>query len=137
MTHQKINLVGHLGQDPQLRHTPTGQVFTQFSLATHSRWTGPDGQAYEETTWFQVSAWGNLAKACHTYLQKGQPVLVEGRLTVDRETGGPRVWTDPNGSVRASFEVTALEVKFLGQKPSSTTDEPGPGGEAVDDEIPF
>ena len=137
MTYQKIILVGNLGGDPQLHFTDGGKAVTQFGLATNRRWTGANGQTQEETTWFQIITWGNLAETCNKHLSKGRQVFVEGRLTVDRESGGPRIWADQNGNVRASFEVTALEVKFLGRKPTSTTDEPGPGAEPIGDEIPF
>ena len=111
---QKLILVGNLGRDPELRFTPQGRAVTNFSVATNESWTGQDGQKNERTTWFRVSVWGKSAEACAQYLSKGRQVLVEGRLNIDSETGGPRIWTSQDGAPRASFEVTAFNVKFLG-----------------------
>jgi single-strand DNA-binding protein len=97
-----------------MRYTPSGQAVTNLSIATNRRWTTGDGQQQEETVWFRVSVWGKQAEVCNQYLSKGRQVLIEGRLTPDKETGGPRIWTDQNGNPRASFEMTAFEVKFLG-----------------------
>jgi len=138
MTFQKIIIIGNLGRDPELRHTPGGKPVTNFSVATNRRWTGTDGQPQEETTWFRVSAWGKLAEICSQYLSKGRQVFIEGRLTVDRASGGPRVWIDQDGTPRASFEVTALDMKFLGQKSSSSTTHGfEPEADLDGDEIPF
>jgi single-strand DNA-binding protein len=79
-----------------------------------------------------------MAEVCSQYLQKGRQVLVEGHLRPDPETGGPRIWTGNDGQARASFELTASSVKFLGGRGDSGGDE----GEAVsapveEEEIPF
>jgi single-strand DNA-binding protein len=112
--YQKLTIVGNLGTDPEMRYTPSGQAVTNLSVATNRRWTDGSGQQHEETTWFRVSVWGKQAESCNQYLSKGRQVFIEGRLTPDRETGGPRIWTDQNGNPRASYEMTALDVKFLG-----------------------
>jgi len=139
--YQKLTIVGNLGKDPELRYTPSGQAVCQFSVATSRKWTGSDGQPQEETVWLQVSTWGKQAETCNQYLSKGQKVLVEGRLTVDKQSGGPRVWQDQNGNWRASYEVNALEVKFLGGGQGSGSGDAGHhGGETAgltEDEIPF
>jgi len=70
----------------------------------------------KETVWFKITAWGKLAETCNTFLQKGKLVLIEGRLTVDSKTGGPRTWVGQDGQPRASYEVTAQTVKFLSQR---------------------
>lgn len=144
--YQKLVIVGNLGRDPEMRYTPSGQAVTHLNIATNRRWTGNDGQQQEETIWFRVSVWGKQAEACNQYLSKGQQVLVEGRLTADRETGGPRIWTDQNGSPRASYEMTAYEVKFLGSRGDSSSfaannmdsSEPAAADPGItEDEIPF
>jgi single-strand DNA-binding protein len=135
--YQQLTIVGHLGQDPEMRYTPSGQAVTNFSVATGRKWTTNDGQAQEETTWFRVAAWGKLGEVCNEYLAKGRQVMVIGRLTQDKETNGPRVWQASDGSYRASFEVTAHEVKFLGSKGDNGSRRE-PAGEAIDDDqIPF
>ena len=145
--YQKLTIVGNLGADPEMRYTPSGQAVTNFNVATNRRWTGNDGQQQEETVWIRVSTWGKLAEICNQYLKKGRQVFCEGRLVVDRETGGPRIWTDQNGNSRASYEMTALEVKFLGNRgdigPGYNDNEaPAPVGAKEDasmteEEIPF
>jgi single-strand DNA-binding protein len=138
--YQKLIIVGNLGRDPEMRYTSDGTPVTNFSVATNRRWTNADGSPGEETIWFRVSAWRRLAENCNQYLQKGRQVLIEGRLKPDPATGGPRMWTGNDGVARASYEVTALAVKFLGGRgeapPSEVAgapEEPPEEGE----EIPF
>jgi single-strand DNA-binding protein len=97
----------------------------------------------QETVWFRVSVWGKQAEVCNQYLSKGRQVLVEGRLTAEKETGGPRIWTDQNGKPRASYEVSAFEVRFLGTRADggggNLSGGPAAGVEdaLTEDEIPF
>lgn len=111
---QKLIIVGNLGGDPEMRYMPNGDPVTNFSLATNRRWTDKDGNQVEEATWFRVSVWGKSAEACNQYLTKGRQVLVEGQLVPDKGSGNPRVWTDTEGNARASFDVRAYNVLFLG-----------------------
>ncbi len=108
-----IIIVGNVGRDPEMRYTPSGQAVTSFSVATNRQYSNNNGELIKETTWFRVSAWGKQAETCNQYLKKGSKVLVEGRLTPDKETGGPRIWNGQDGAARASFEVTAQTVRFL------------------------
>jgi single-strand DNA-binding protein len=138
--YHKVMIVGNLGRDPEMRYTPDGTPVTNFSVATNRRWTGGDGQQKEETVWFRVTAWRRTAEVCNQYLQKGSQVFIEGQLKPD-ENGGPQIWTGNDGIARASFEVTALTVKFLGGRgggapadmPGSPEEPPAEGEE----EIPF
>lgn len=123
MSFQTIILAGNLGRDPEMRYTPSGQPVTNLNIATNRQYTTNSGERVKETTWFRVSVWGKQAEACNQYLRKGSMVLVEGRLTQDPATGGPRVWTGQDGSPRASFEVNAQTVRFL-----SSRQETGGGG---------
>ncbi|MCF6278651.1 MAG: single-stranded DNA-binding protein [Anaerolineales bacterium] len=144
--YQKLTIVGNLGNDPEMRYTPSGQAVTNLSIATNHQYTANSGERVKETTWFRVSVWGKQAEACNQYLKKGSKVLVEGRMTADPATGGPRIWTANDGSPRASFEVTAQTVRFLssrnedqaaggggyGQQPQNNGMTPPPS-----DDIPF
>jgi single-strand DNA-binding protein len=114
--YQTIIIVGNVGRDPEMRYTPSGQAVTSFSVATNRQYTNNNGEVVKETTWFRVSAWGKQAETCNQYIKKGSKVLVEGRLTADQATGGPRVWTGQDGSPRASFEVSAGTVRFLSSR---------------------
>lgn len=111
-----IIIVGNLGKDPEMRYTPSGQAVTSFSVATTRQYTSGSGEQVKETCWFRVSVWGKMAEVCSTYLKKGSKVLVEGRLTPDKSTGGPRVYDKQDGSSGASFEVNAQTVRFLSSK---------------------
>lgn len=135
-----IIIVGNLGKDPEMRYLPNGQAVTSFSVASSRQYNNSQGQQVKETTWFRVSAWGKQAETCANFLKKGSKVLVEGRLTPDLASGGPRVWTRQDGTPAASFEVTANTVRFL----SSRSEVEGGGmsemGDAPmgdDEDIPF
>ena len=138
--YHKIIIVGNLGRDPEMRYTPDGTPVTHFSVATNRRWTDQEGQQHDETTWWRVTAWGRQAEVCNQYLQKGRLVLVEGRLKPDPATGGPRIWTGNDGVARASFEVTALNVRFLGGGRGEEAGTPTPAQEEpaeAEEDIPF
>ena len=132
--YQKLVLVGNLGNDPEMRYTPSGQAVTNLSMATNRQYTSNSGEKVKETTWFRVSVWGKHAEACNTYLKKGSKVLVEGRMTQDNATGGPRIWTDNAGKPQASYEVTAQTVRFLDSKTAAQQNTQAP---ADDDDIGF
>ncbi|HBF40767.1 MAG TPA: single-stranded DNA-binding protein [Anaerolineaceae bacterium] len=136
--YQRIVIVGRLGRDPEMRFTPAGQAVTSFSVATDYVHNDASGKSVKETVWFRVSAWGKLAETCNNFLSKGKLVLVEGRLTADSKTGGPRIWTGQDGTPKANYEISAQSVKFL----SAKTEGAGAGEEeadmtVTDDGIPF
>lgn len=108
-----IIIVGNVGKDAEMRYTPSGQAVTSFSVATNRQYTSKEG-VVKETVWFRVTTWGKQAEACNQYVKKGMKVLVEGRLTPDKETGNPKVFTKQDGSAGATYEVTAGTVRFLG-----------------------
>ena len=109
-------LAGNIGRDPEMRYTPSGQAVTNFSVAVNDSYTNSQGERVERTIWIRVSTWGKLAETCNQYLKKGRKVLVEGRLTPDASTGGPRIWTRQDGTQSASYEITANTVRFLSSK---------------------
>jgi single-strand DNA-binding protein len=136
-----IIIVGNLGRDPEMRYTQSGQAVTNFSVATSRQYTSSGGEQVKETVWFRISVWGRQAETTNQYLKKGSRVLIEGRLTPDPATGGPRVWNRQDGTPASSFEVTASLVRFLSTKSEDAgggyfeADEPG--GLETEDEIPF
>jgi single-strand DNA-binding protein len=137
-------VVGNLGKDPEMRYTPSGQAVTSFSIASNRKYTSSNGEQVNETIWFRISAWGKQAEICNQYLKKGSRVLVEGRLTPDKTTGGPRIWQKQDGTSGSSFEVSAQTVRFLSARGEG---DGGGGGSASDagemttapaeDDIPF
>ena len=131
-----IILVGNLGRDPEMRYTPSGQAVCNLSVATNRTWSR-DGEQQKETTWFRVTVWGRQAETVNQYLRKGRSVLVEGRLNPD-ENGNPRIWTGNDGQPRASFEVTAQTIRFLGGRGDEGGFDADQGmGPQSEDEIPF
>jgi single-strand DNA-binding protein len=133
-----IIVVGNLGRDPEMRYTPNGQAVTSFPVATNRQYTASNGESVKETIWFRISVWGKQAESCNQYLKKGSKVLVEGRLTPDPKTGGPKVWEGQNGP-GASYEITANTVRFLSTRGES---EMGAGEsysahEGSEEDIPF
>jgi len=136
--YQKVTIVGNLGQDPEMRHLPSGQAVTNFSVATNRKWTNAEGATTEEVVWWRISAFGRMAEVCNEFLAKGRQVLIEGRMRPDPTTGGPRVYQKNDGSYGASYELNASTVKFLGSRSDSpsapTGDEPA---DVPAEEIPF
>ena len=140
--YQQIIIVGNLGKDPEMRYTPSGTPVTSLSVATNRKYTGSDGQVVKETTWFRVSVFGKMAESCAQYLKKGSAVLVEGRLTPDKTSGGPRTYQRQDGTMGATYEVFANTVRFLSSRgEGGPGPAPTPGEEEVpvgnEDEIPF
>lgn len=105
----KVMIIGNLGRDPEMRYTPSGKPVTSFSLASSRSWVSSDGERREETEWFNVVAWGNLAEICNQHLNKGQQVYIEGRLQT-------RSWEDDNGQRHFRTEVVANEMIILGSR---------------------
>ncbi|RMF26983.1 MAG: single-stranded DNA-binding protein [Chloroflexi bacterium] len=105
----KVMIIGYLGSDPEMRYTPSGRPVTSFSVATTRTWTSADGERREETEWFNVVAWGNLAEICKQYLSKGQQVYIEGRLQT-------RGWEDEHGKKHFRTELVASEMIMLGDR---------------------
>ena len=140
--YQQLIIVGNLGKDPEMRYTSSGTPVTSLSVATNRKYTGSDGQVVKETTWFRVSVFGKMAETVAQYLKKGSPVLVEGRLTPDKQSGGPRVYQRPDGTMGATYEVVANTVRFLSSKgDSGSSSAAAPSDDDVivgaEDEIPF
>jgi single-strand DNA-binding protein len=102
----KVLVIGHVGRDPEMRYTPSGKPVTSFSVATTREWTNSEGECCEDTEWFNVVAWDNLAEICKQRLCKGQQVYVEGRLQT-------RSWEDPEGKKRFCTELVAREMIVL------------------------
>ena len=105
--YQKTIVVGHLGRDPEMRYTQSGVPVTSFSIATTRKWSSASGEQQEKTTWFRVTCWRKLAELTAQYLKKGRLVLVEGDIEAS-------AFTDREGNARASLELTATNIKFLG-----------------------
>jgi single-strand DNA-binding protein len=105
----KVMIIGMVGREPEMRYTPSGRPVTSFSVAVSRSWNSANGERREETEWFNVVAWGNLAEICKTHLTKGQQVYVEGRLQT-------RGWEDESGKKHFRTELVANEMILLGDR---------------------
>jgi single-strand DNA-binding protein len=114
----KLMIIGNVGTDPEMRYTASGDAMTTFRVATNYRFTSREGERREETEWFSVVAWRNLAEQCSQFLQKGRRVYVEGRLR-------SRSWEAPDGQRRFRNEVMADRVLFLDRAPGVPLPEEG------------
>lgn len=110
----KIMLIGNLGRDPEMNVTADGTPFTKFSLAVSRNYKSNSGERREETEWFNIVAWKQLAETCNTYLHKGSKVYIEGRLT-------QRKYTDKNGVERSAVDVIANGMEMLSPKGQSSS----------------
>ena len=129
--YQHLTIIGNLGRDPELRYTPSGTPVATLNVATNRTYKDTAGAQVKETTWFRVSVFGKTAENCCQYLAKGRLVLVEGRLTPDKQTGSPRIWDKQDGTKGASFEVFATNVRFMPGKGNGESNDPATADAAV------
>jgi len=114
----RVQIIGNLGADPEMRSLPSGGGVTNFRVAVSRNRRGPDGNMVDETEWFRCVAFDSggykLAETCNQYLRKGQKVYVEGRLQ-------SRKYTDKDGIERTSVEIIAGEMIMLSGRDEDET----------------
>ena len=121
----KLMIIGNVGTDPEMRYTPNGNPVTSFRMATSRNYTSADGERHQDTEWFTIIAWNQLAEQCNQYLSKGRKAYVEGRLR-------SRSWDSPDGQTRFRNELIANRVLFLDRAPGwQSGDGEGESGEAA------
>ncbi len=103
----KVQLIGNLGQAPEIKTTETGKKWAQFSVATNESYQNAQGEKVQETQWHHVVAWGKLADIVEKYLSKGKEVAIEGKLV-------NRNYTDKQGVKHSVTEVIASDLLMLG-----------------------
>jgi len=108
----RVQLIGHLGNAPDLRETESGKKLAKFSIATNQSYRNANGDKVTETTWHQLIAWGAIADIAEKYLNKGSEVAIEGKLI-------NRSYTDKDGIKKYISEVQVNEMLLLGSKASS------------------
>jgi single-strand DNA-binding protein len=123
----RVQLIGHVGRDPEVRYLDTGTAVTTFSVATNRTWKDANDQPQTETEWSLVVAWGRLAEIARDYLRKGRHVYLEGRLHT-------RQWQDQDGRTRYTTEVVAEELILLDSRPSEGAPVPQPEAAPPDQE---
>ena len=106
----RVQLIGHLGQDPEVKYTEQGTARTTFSVATSQRWKDVDGQGQEATEWTRCVAWGALAEFCAQYVCKGSRIYIAGRLHTVR-------WNDAEtGERHARVEIVLDDLILLDRR---------------------
>ncbi len=121
----KVQLIGRLGFDPEIKYTQQGSVIATMRIASSRSWRTAEGEDREDTEWFRVIAWNKLGEICGQYLKKGSKVYIEGRLQT-------RSWDDQaTGQKKFSTEVIANDMIMLDSKrdaaPGSYDDMPDAG----------
>lgn len=105
----KVQLIGHLGQNPEKVNYGSGKYFVKFSMATNDAYKNNNGENIKNTQWHNIVVWGSLAKIASEYLKKGQEVAIEGKLL-------HRTYQDKEGNNKYITEIVANDLLFLGKK---------------------
>lgn len=108
----KVQLIGNLGNAPEVRNTESGKKMVRFSVATNEKYRNASGEKINETQWHNLIAWGKLADIAEKYLAKGTEVAIEGKLV-------SRYYTDKEGNKKHITEIQVHEVLLLGAKASA------------------
>jgi single-strand DNA-binding protein len=133
MSLNKVMVIGHLGQDPEIRYTPTGMPVVNLSVATDEPYVDKEGKRQERVEWHRVMVVGKLALTCHEYLKKGRQVFVEGRLRYHEYDA------KIDGHKQKRTEIVASRVQFLGARPTEHVEvgEIEDSAASLDSEAPF
>lgn len=119
----KVQLIGNLTRDPELRYTPTGAAVCTLGLATNRSWTTESGEKKEETEFHRVVAWNKLAELCSQLLVKGRKIYVEGRLRTNS-------WQAQDGTQRFTTEVVIEDMIILDSRRPVTQEAGAPSGDS-------
>lgn len=120
----RVFLMGHLTRKPEVRVTPSGTPVSDLGVAVNERYRSKEGQMVETVCFADVVVWGNQAKACGQYLDKGSAVMVEGRLHFD-------TWQTEKGEKRSRLRVRADRVQFLPRRQANAHGEVGDAPDGV------
>ena len=124
----RVQLIGRLGQDPEMKQTKNGRTLARFSLATIEVYKNSQGERTEETQWHPIVVWGERAEVAGKYLRKGKEVALEGKLV-------HRTYDDADGNKKYITEVVVNEFLMLGKKEDNAAQEAA-SAKAVDN-LPF
>jgi|SRR5690606_2063799 len=102
----KVQLIGRVGQDPEILNLETGRKLAKFSIATNENYTNAKGEKVEQTDWHNIVAWGKTAGIIEQFVNKGKEVAIEGKLT-------NRSWEDKEGHKRYTTEIVCNELLLL------------------------
>lgn len=117
----RVQLIGNVTRDPELRTIPSGQNVCSFGVATNLQWTDAQGQKQQRAEFHNIVAWGKLAEICHQYLGKGRKVYLEGRLQT-------REWEAQDGTKKNRAEIVAENMIMLDRAPAGSPSSASSGG---------
>ena len=104
----KVQLIGNLGNDPEIINLESGKTLAKFSIATNESYKNAQGEKVTDTQWHNIVAWGKTAQIIEKFVTKGKEVAIEGKLTT-------RSWEDKDGMKRYTTEVVCNELLMLGK----------------------
>ncbi len=104
-----VQLIGHLGQKPEIKILESGKKLAKFSIATNESFTNAQGEKVEKTDWHNIIAWNKTAELAEMFLDKGKQIALAGKLS-------QRTWDDKDGNKRYVTEIICNELVFLGSK---------------------
>ena len=104
----RVQLIGNLGNDPEIINLESGKTLAKFSIATNESYKNANGEKITDTQWHNIVAWGKTAQIVEKYVGKGKEVAIEGKLTT-------RSWEDKDGNKRYTTEIVANELLMLGK----------------------
>ena len=109
----KVILLGNLGQDPEIRHLPSGTKVANFSIATSESYVNKEGQKVEQTEWHRIELWDGLANIAEQYLKKGNQVYIEGKIRSEE-------YQDKSGNTARSYKIRATSMNLIGSRNDAT-----------------
>lgn len=125
----RVQLIGNLTRDPELRYTPSGTAVCTFGLATNRAWTTEGGEKHDEAEFHRIVSWNKLAELCSQFLVKGRKVYVEGRLST-------RSWTAQDGAQKSITEIVISDMILLDSKRGAEGEAQESGSKESYDEPP-
>ncbi len=118
----KVQLIGNLGKDPEIRYTPEGKQVAKFSMAANRTFKNKEGESIDDTQWFNIEAWSGLAKVIEEHLTQGDRIYIEGRLKTESY--------EKDGETKYFTKVVAQNMIMLGSSRNG-------GADSDEDDIPF
>ncbi|MBC7642232.1 MAG: single-stranded DNA-binding protein [Flavobacterium sp.] len=104
----RVQLIGNVGQDPEIKNLEGGKKLANISLATNDSYTNEKGEKITDTQWHRLTAWGNTAEIIEKYVTKGKEIAITGKISY-------KSYDDKNGEKRFTTEITINELQFVGK----------------------
>lgn len=129
-TMNRALIIGRLGKDPELKHTPSGSAVASFTIATNESYKDKAGKQVESTDWHKIVAWSKLAEICGQYLKKGSLVCIEGKIKT-------RSYDNKDGVKQSITEIVAENMQMLGGKSEEIHEDEQSAEQNQDNSLPF